>query len=366
MLRLLRIAGRASLAAVGLLLVGSGLFAFEILSRQPLRAVPSTRHASLERRACLQCHAPIAEEWRQSYHHLSLTGPHWDDVRKLGYLRLFDSLRKQCVNCHAPANVLDLAVTRVRAGGLPPGVECTPNLLREPRGVIPAARSDDAELGVDCTSCHVAERGVVGSGRLPADAHRTFADRRFQDPVIASDALCGTCHRSTVEAWKRTAFAEAGTTCLDCHMPPVEAASVAGGPPRHRRSHRFPADKDDRLLARALNATLEITADRRGRFRIINDRVGHYLPSGGNWLSVRLQAYDGEGRQVAERIEVFGREEALLLDFWPFNEDRRIPSGGRREIVLPLPARHGSLQAVVNYHDWMRTKRTIATLKEVY
>ena len=287
-------------------------------------------------------------------------------MRELGYLAIFDAVRKRCVNCHAPANVLDLAPGPGNSGDRPLGVECTPNLLREPPGIIPAARADEPELGVDCVSCHVDRRGVVGSGRRPATEHATFEDARFQNPALASDALCGTCHRSTVEAWKRTRFPAAGITCLDCHMPTIEAPAVAGGPPRSRRSHRFPADKDETLLVRAVNATLDVTPDRVARFRITNDRVGHYFPSGGNWLSVRLEAFDNAGRGVAERVEVFGRDEALLLDFWPFNDDLRIPSDERREILLPLPDGHGIVRAAVNYHDWMKTKRTIATWEEIY
>lgn len=366
MRRVLKIAGIASLGLVGLALLGGGLLAVEVLTREPLRAVPSTRHASLGRAQCLECHAPIADEWRTSYHFKSLTGPQWSDVREFGYLAVFDTLRKRCVNCHAPANVLDLAAAAPERSDRPLGVECTPNFLREPSGVVPAARADEPELGVDCTSCHVDGRGVVGSGYRPAAEHTTFADPRFRDPALASDALCGTCHRSTVEAWKRTRFPAAGVTCLDCHMPAVEAPSVAGGPARARRSHRFPADKDETLLAGALNATLDVTPDRRARFRITNDRVGHYFPSGGNWLSVRLEARDATGGLVAERLAAFGREEALVLDFWPFNEDVRIASDERREILLELPAGHGMVRAAVNYHDWMKGKRAIATFEASY
>jgi hypothetical protein len=366
MRKVAKIARRVSLAVVGLVLAVAGLFAAIVASREPLRAVPSTRHASLERAACLECHSPIADEWRQSYHFKSLTGPYWKDVRQLGYLDVFDKVRKRCVNCHAPANVLDLAPTPGEGGDRPLGVECTPNLLREPSGVVPAARAAEVELGVDCTSCHVARVGVVGSGRRPAAEHATAEDARFRDPALASEAICGICHRSTVEAWKRTTFRSAGTTCLDCHMPTVEAPAVAGGPPRPRRSHRFPADKDEAMLARAVNASLDLTPGHLARFRITNDRVGHYFPSGGNWLSVRLEARDDTGRVRAERVGLFGREEALLLDFWPFNKDARIPSGERREIQFSLPDGPGTVRAAVNYHDWMKTRRTIATFEGSY
>jgi hypothetical protein len=366
MRKLLKISGIGLLCLVGLLLMGGGLFALEVLSRPPLRAVPSTRHASLARAQCLDCHAPIADEWRRSYHHLSLTGPYWRDVRQLGYLEVFEALRKQCVNCHAPANVLDLAPPAAGRNEGPLGVECTPSLLREPTGIIPAARSDDPELGVDCTACHVGARGVQGTGRLPTAEHASLADRRFQDPALTSEALCGICHRSTVQAWRATAFAAAGVTCLDCHMPSIEAAAVLGGPPRARRSHAFPADKDETKLAQAVNATLEVTPDRQARFRLTNDRVGHYFPSGGNWLSARLQAHDSSGRLRAERREVYGREEPLVLDFWPFTRDSRIAAGERREILLTLPDGHGTVRATVNYHDWMKTRRTLATFEGTY
>ena len=363
--RILRILGAAFST---LALTGAALFTAEVLSREPLEAIPSTTHPSIARRACIDCHAPIAEEWRQSFHYRSLTGPYWKDVRELGYMRVFDRTRKACVNCHAPANVLDLHDSPAAAASADAslGVECTPNLLREPRGVIPAARSDAVELGVDCTSCHVGKRGIVGSGRNPATAHEVFPDPRFQDPEVASETLCRTCHSATVRAWKKTTFAFSGVTCLDCHMPFTTAASSVGGPERMRRSHRFPGDKEPSLLEKAVNASLAITADRRARFHITNDRVGHYFPSGGNWLSVRLRAHDKAGRMLREQFAVFGKDEPLLLDFWPFNRDRRLASGEERDVLFELPDGHGTVEAVVRYHDWMRTKVTVLALTEAY
>lgn len=364
----LRVAAIAVAALLGLAVAAGALFTLEVLSREPLRAVASTAHPSLARSACIDCHAPIAEEWRQSYHYRSLTGPYWRDVRELGYLEVFDRTRKACVNCHAPANVLDLADPAAAAAAAegPLGVECTPNLLREPRGVIPAARLDDVELGVDCVSCHVGKEGIVGSGRRPTPVHEVLPDPRFQDAALTSETLCHTCHSAAVRAWKRTRFAADGVTCLDCHMPPTTAPAVTGGPQRPRRSHRFLGDKDPALLAEAVHASLAITPERQVRFRITNDRVGHFLPSGGNWLSVKYRAYDQAGRLLREEAEVFGKEEPLVLDFWPFNTDRRIPSGEGREVFFPLPEGHGTVEAIVQYHDWMRTKAVLVTLKEEY
>ena len=120
------------------------------------------------------------------------------------------------------------------------------------------------------------------------------------------------------------------------------------------------------MLAGAVNASLAITGDRKARLRITNDRVGHFFPSGGNWLSIQLKAYDASGRALSERIEAFGKEEPLLLDVWPFNLDRRIAHGERKEILFSLPEGHGTVEAVIRYHDWMRTKRTLRTLRRLY
>jgi hypothetical protein len=69
---------------------------------------------------------------------------------------------------------------------------------------------------------------------------------------------------------------------------------------------------------------------------------------------------------VREHKEALGRDEALLLDFWPFVTDQRIWPGRQKEILVTLPEGHGSVEAVVRYHDWMRVGRTVVTLKESY
>jgi len=357
-------AGMGLLALLGVALLAGAAFGARVLLRAPLRSVPSTAHPTLSRRDCLGCHAPIAAEWRQSFHFQSLTGKQWSDVRSEGYLAIFDSLRKRCVDCHAPANVLDLPRPSLAAGSAV-GVECTPNLLRDPVGTIPAARLDDVELGVDCVACHVSRRGVVGSGRRPSAAHETAGDLRFQDARLASVALCGVCHASAVSDWKGSPYFSGGATCLDCHMPPTEAPSVAGGEVRERRSHRFPADKDAAMLQKAFRASLAVSGA-RASVRIVNDGTGHHLPTGGNWLVVRFSAHDLSGRLLRQGKEYFGREEALLLDFWPFAEDSRIPAGAEREAAFALPEGHGTVEALVTYHDWHGVRRDLLTLREAF
>jgi hypothetical protein len=357
----------------GFAVAAISVFAVVIFSREPLTAVHSTTHPSIDRKQCVQCHAPIAEEWRQSYHFKSLTGPMWKDVRQMGYMKIFDRVRKPCLNCHAPANVLDLphktGVTADRSdNGQGLGVECTPNLLKNAKGVLPSVRSDDSEMGVDCVTCHVSLRGIVGAGRRPTESHETLADSRFQDPMITSAEFCITCHGSAVHAWEKSGYAASGVSCLDCHMPVVRAPSISGGPERLRRSHLFPADKDLNMLRAAVEASIEVTPARRAVVRIKNRGVGHYLPSGGNWLLVYFTIYDTSGKLISEERQGLGREEALLFDFWPFaGDDTRIAPGMQREVSAPLRIKgHGRVEAVVRYHDWMRVNPTLLKLVKAF
>ena len=52
----------------------------------------------------------------------------------------------------------------------------------------------------------------------------------------------------------------------------------------------------------AASVSLDVGADRVARLAIANANVGHAFPSGGNWVSVRLQAVDGGNlvRQLRE------------------------------------------------------------------
>lgn len=366
--KLTRIIGKILLVLFGILLLSSGLFALKVLSREPLTPVTSTTHASLDRQSCLECHAPIAREWEESFHHRSIAGPYWKDVRDMGYAKTFDRLRKPCASCHAPANVLDLpaALSSNSSRDKVLGVECTPNLLEDPKGIFPKLRSDDVNLGVDCVSCHVSHHGIVGSGRYTTEAHEIVADKRFQDATVTSNSFCVTCHLSAVRSWQQTHYATEGKTCLDCHMPYVKSPSVEGGPERLRRSHRFPADKDRAMLKSALQGDLEITPDHKVRMRVMNSGVGHFLPSGGNWLLVFLKIYDSSNHLVEVHRENFGREETLLLDFWPFNQDTRIAAGKQKEILLPLAAEHGRVEAMIRYWDWNKVVKTILTVSKTY
>ncbi|MBI2752044.1 MAG: hypothetical protein HYX46_00775 [Betaproteobacteria bacterium] len=323
---------------LALLLGVSGYFTIQVLAQERPEVRLATVHASLDRESCESCHAPIAAEWRESFHFRSVTGPFWERIRAKGYDRVFQALRVACMNCHAPANVLDLA-----------------------DGAKPVERTEDVARGVDCVSCHVSERGILGPGRLLNAPHEVIRDERFMNPALATATICASCHdeatdhAKTVTAWRETEFARNGVTCLHCHMPEVQAPSVSGGPSRLRRSHRFLGDKSEEMLRAALNASILLTDGRQAVVRIVNDRVGHSFPASGmNFLFVRVTVHDQSGRLVREVEREFGTTERLpgFLDFWPFLQVTKIPSGASRDIAVELPSGRGRVAAEFRYRDW--------------
>ena len=313
-------------------------FALGTLMSEPVPLAAATEHSSLARETCITCHAPIAEEWRQSFHFQSATGRFWQRLRARRFDKLFDVLRVPCMNCHAPANVLDLS----------PADQ-------------PVQRMETAELGVDCVSCHVSEEGILGPGFYTDAPHEVIPDRRFRDPATASVQICGRCHEEamdhakTVTAWQSTEFARAGVTCIHCHMPEVTAALVAGGPLQMRRSHRFPGDKDIDMLRSAVSAVVALEENGIARVTISNDGAGHSVPASGmNSLIVNVAVHDEAG-EIVERIErSYGTREWIpgYLDFWPFLKVTKIPSGETREIVVELPSGHGTVAVELRYRDW--------------
>ncbi len=321
-----------------LLLLVAAYFAVNWLLREPLEVRASTQHSSLSRESCLECHEPIAREWRDSYHFKSLSGPFWARIRDKGFASLFDTLRVPCKNCHAPANVLDL-----------------------PPGANPALRRDNQALGVDCVSCHVSRQGITGSGRHAGAPHEVLVDDRFRDPMRASTGLCAHCHEEqdgagkVFNAWEQSDFAAENISCVDCHMSEVRAPIVASGVAKTRRSHKFPGDKSVEMLEQALNASVEVDEQGEVHVRIINDQVGHDLPAGGtNFLIVEVKVRDHAGGTRSLVRREFGTIEWIpgYLDFRPFLRNTRIGPGEVRDVRTRLPAGHGKVLVEFSYRDW--------------
>ena len=134
---------------------------------------------------------------------------------------------------------------------------------------------------------------------------------------------CKACHQLSWEGaevalydtygeWSRTTYAEAGLTCLDCHMAPVAGAATPGGRTTHA-DHAVDARRGEglsiHLMAPAKGAIRGQSLE--GSLRVQNTGAGHAIPTGSPFKALLLQVelLDARGNQAGDPSQtVFGRE----------------------------------------------------------
>lgn len=225
---------------------------------------------------CAVCHREIAREWAGSLH----KGAWTDEVFQAAY-----ELEPMafCRNCHAPL--------------APSG--------QMPRGL--AARE-----GVSCSVCHVRDGVVLSSGAGRGDAEGTIAPHPVRaDARFGRSDYCAGCHQfnfpaervrggplfdthqpmqDTFGEWQRSAHAQRGTQCQDCHMPWRTAADGT-----RYRSHAFVGGRDPSLLARSSRVEVVATASDGDRVsvsvRVVPTDVGHAFPTGDLFRRLELSVW---------------------------------------------------------------------------
>jgi nitrate/TMAO reductase-like tetraheme cytochrome c subunit len=286
----------------------------------PLRApapVPDGRPAQLARAkevACGECHAPQLEDWSRTTHALAWENePYQEDLegRKKA---------ESCHGCHAPER-LHGAEDALLAGK-------------------PAARADERHLGVSCESCHMAHDGaLLGPTGAPTDKHATRKGASFVGS--GSNALCAACHRTTVgpviglaRDFEQSKAAEAGTTCVDCHMA-IAAEVGEGEAKRAVRSHALQTPRDPAFLA--LGFEYELSAESSAVRLVIHNKAGHRVPGLiGRELEFRARAFAADGKELGRETLTLTTESYLPVD---------------DSVILELPAATAVVQLEGWHHD---------------
>ncbi|MEC7242406.1 MAG: hypothetical protein VXW32_14320 [Myxococcota bacterium] len=251
---------------------------------------------------CAACHWPVVEAWKTSAHFGEPSTAMQKALHAAGNA-------PECSRCHFPFQVQhrELIAPTSTAGALlesnrVPNENWSPSLQAE---------------GVGCIACHVREGTVLGS-----------RDYSSPHPVRASEELmssqgCEACHQLSWEGaevalydtygeWSRTTYAEAGLTCLDCHMAPVAGAATPGGRTTHA-DHAVDARRGEglsiHLMAPAKGAIRGQSLE--GSLRVQNTGAGHAIPTGSPFKALLLQVelLDARGNPAGDPSQtVFGRE----------------------------------------------------------
>jgi len=279
---------------------------------------------SLQPADCGTCHPVQYEDWRGSIHARSM-GP--GIAGQLGPLIRRDPAgARACLFCHAPL------------------AEQSP-LVRAADGLVPNPGFDAALQGhgVVCAGCHLRRHERSGPpprpGALGTRVPRTelpHQGARYESAYLRAE-FCAACHQfgptgaslngkpleNTYMEWRDSPAAREGLQCQDCHMPD--------------RRHRWRGVHDPEMVKSGVRVDLAL--DRR-RYRpgqrlaatvtIRSVRVGHYFPT---YITPRvvvralLVGRDGSPIDGSAEEGIIGRQ--APLDLSREDADTRIPPGGR-------------------------------------
>lgn len=275
---------------------------------QPLDpgGVPVQGVGSRSAEVCGACHRAIYQEWQVSTHRHAWNDPQFQaEIKKSGNTWL-------CRNCHTPT----LEQQPLWPVGLTDDDVEAPILVENPQ--------HDATLmdqGITCVACHVRQGKIHGPGLPDSQApHPVEVDAQYRNAD-----LCLRCHQAvrtypgkgfvctfnTGAEWRESPQAEAGQSCVDCHMPAVERPAAVGGPVRTVRRHWFKGSG----IAKFADAAppqgappgpgLALSARRDGdhlRLELHNANAGHTLPSGDpeRWIQIETRFETADGAPIGD------------------------------------------------------------------
>jgi hypothetical protein len=242
---------------------------------------------SLSAQTCNGCHAAIHEQWAASGHAQASRNPTYLAARgALGSPPL-------CDECHLPM--------QNQRSSLAKGPGALGKTDRQPN---PNWSPTLAQEGVTCAACHVRDGEIVGPRELaPERAHHPVR----RDAALQTAEACAFCHQAalpgaeehpfmdTIGEWQRSAFADNGISCQECHMTRV-SGSIAGSRYAAFASHGMLQGRDPAAIARAFTLLVSLRSPSvqrgsavRATATLMNTGAGHAVPSGDPSHQVELR-----------------------------------------------------------------------------
>jgi len=267
---------------------------WELAAPAPAIQLRPAKLDKLEGENCGKCHADVVAEWVGTAHAISWLDQDYREALK-------EKSRPQtCHGCHVPKPLL--------ADGLAARAE---------------ARSDLQDLGIACTSCHLASDGtVLGPAGRAGSGHASRASDFMTEK--ASSALCSVCHATNIgpvvgiaKDFDSSKQAERGRSCIGCHMQVVERKPAQGAPEGAAaykgRSHAIQTPRDPAFLARAFEITLAIEG--KSSVVTIANRAGHRVPGLiGREVVFQAEVLDEGGKKLASGELAFDAQRYLPVD----------------------------------------------------
>ncbi len=230
----------------------------------------SALEASLSPAACGACHPRQFADWRSALHSHAMSPGLLGQLQAMG-----PGARDQhqaCLQCHAPlAEQEDQLVKSLTAGRMLP----------------PLADGASAADGLTCAGCHVRDNRRFGpprsNGTVPAADAQLPHDGWQATPAFEDSRFCAACHQfapggpglngkpfeNTYEEWRKSRYARAGVSCQSCHMP--------------QRRHLWRGIHDPKMVRSGLTIDAALVPAAAGRvaaeLSVANTGVGHDFPT---------------------------------------------------------------------------------------
>ncbi len=262
---------------------------------------------SLSPDTCMLCHPTQYADWKESWHADAMSPGtlgqlvDWDGHK--------DGLVGQCQTCHAP-----LAEQHPKTASDAPATTDEHGHTKKTYVDNPIYDPELRKKGLICASCHVRAHqryGPPAESTLPEGTPQphggftgveAFNDSRFcyscHDFKPNQKALNGKLLQETYEEWRRTSYAEEGTSCQDCHMPDGR--------------HLWKGIHDKDMVREAIRFDYEVedlgteTGELRARLAITNIGAGHRLPTYTTpQITLILEQVDVQGERI-EGTETLG------------------------------------------------------------
>lgn len=275
---------------------------------------------SLAPEDCGVCHPDKLEEWQASLHARAFS------PGLVGQLLSYTAGETQaCLDCHAPLAEQAAAFETARKKGKAH--------LSSAAGLAAAGNS--------CSGCHLRGHRVFGppgrdTGALGQGAEDMPHGGVFRTRDFESSEFCGACHQfgqdqaingkpleNTVEEWRQSPQAAAGKTCQGCHMPD--------------RKHLWRGVHDAEMVASGVTPRFENGPD-GVRFTLTNTATGHAFPTYVTpKAEMRSVALDEAGNAIpgTEVVHVIQRRVVYEGDDWREISDTRLPPGASAVLAVP-------------------------------
>ena len=277
---------------------------------------------SLRPEDCGTCHFDKLEEWRTSLHANAFS------PGLVGQLLTFNAKETAaCMQCHAPLAEQWQAFEAARRRG---------------QAHLPAEQGL-AVTGNSCAACHLRSHrrfgppkrgtGAIGQSEPSGPHGGVMRTANFQ-----KSEFCAACHQfpqeqavngkpleNTIVEWQVSPAAREGKTCQSCHMPD--------------RKHLWRGIHDPEMVRSGLTPEF-VSGPDSARFRLTNTGVGHAFPT---YVTPKVVmkgvALDKAGKPIAgsEVSYVIQRRVASVGNEWIERSDTRLLPGKSISLEIPWP-----------------------------